>query len=354
MNLTILSVVLNLIYADAIEEITRRDAVLPNLLQTEFEANSTCAWNVKIAARTTAGAKAEGYAVQSSDYESDTRVQASLAWAHYEAYAKVTGTAQRISAANGRLAGGGDGAIMEELSDAVNELAVKISQHTYSGSVAASPAQIEGLARAVDSTGTYAGISQGTYADWASGENTHALASISVDAIRTKLLRPFKDNTGRYPRFAICPGNVFDAVAGLFDASTTIQTTTVQTAQMGTVDIGKMGFRGIMVDGVPIIEDRHCTANTMYALDDEKLSYRQVPPVWTSYDPGQLQALVKQVTGKTIPLNEIEAALQRASRRLAVQINALAKDGDSTKLQVVLDCQLRLKARNAAAKLTFT
>lgn len=351
MGLSDISSVLNLIFGAAITEQFRRDTILPNILPVKQEANGTCLWDVKIAARTTAGPRAQGADASGSDYSSDTKVQASLTWAHYEAFASITGTADRIAKANGRA--GGQDILGQELQDAADELSVKISQHCYSGNVGNSPVEVEGLARAVDSTGTYAGLAQGTYADWASGENTHALASISKDAIRTKLLRPFKDNTGKRPPLVLCPGNVYDAVVGLFEESARIFVTTVQTP-MGPVDIGKMGFQGVMLDGVPFLEDRHCTANTMYAIDPAYTELVQVPPAWTSMDPGQLQGLLKMLTGKEVAVDEIKAAMKAATSRLSAQVNALAKTGDSTKLQLVLDLQLRVRRRNAAAKLAFT
>lgn len=355
MNLAAISAVLNIILAEVIEGQFRRDAVLPNLLSCEPESNSTCTWSAKFEGRSTAGARAEGYAVGSGDFSTDARAQATLAWAHYESYAQITGTAQRVAAANGRL-GVSDGALNEELNDAAEELAAKVSENSYGGSVAASPPQLEGLARAVDSSGTYAGIAPSTYAGWASGENTLALSALSVAEVRTKLLRPFKDATGRYPEFILTDGTVYDALLELGDGLVQVQTAPLTTAalQGQKVDVVGLGFRYLTVDGVPVIEDRHCTSQTMYALDSRYLSYRQVPPEWTSMDPGQLQRMIKEIYGSTVALDEIVGAMRRATRRISVQINALGKTGDSTRLQLVADLQLRLKRRNAAAKLILT
>lgn len=355
-NYSAVSAWLNLMYAPGLTEQFRRDAVLPNLIPTVFEANSTCTWRVKLAGRNTAGARAEGYAVQSSDMSTDTRLQASLAWAHYEAYASITGTAQRIAAANTGYsqAIGGGGELDREIADAGEELAVKMSEDSYGGSVADTPAEIEGLARAVDSSGTYAGINSGTYTTWVSGEATLATTDLSVPAIRANLFRAVKDATGRKPSVVLCSGTVMDSVKALADSQAAV--TVIQTPGMGAVNIANLGFDGVMVDGVPFIEDRHATASTMYALDLAYLEYAQIPPDWISMDPGQIRQMVIDVTGKSVPLGEIEAAVMAArnGRKMVAQINALAKTGDSTQVQVVLDAQLRLRRRNAASKLTLT
>lgn len=353
LGLSAISAVLNLRYSGQITENFRRDSVLAYLLPVRSEANSTCTWDVKLAARNTAGARAAGADASGSDYSNDVRLQATIAWAHYEAFATITGTADRIARANGRYAGGQD-LLGEELTDAGDELAVALSTHSYSGDYTASPVELAGLAQAVDgSAGTYAGIATASYATWVSPENTTTLATLTKDNIRQLLIRPFKDNTGKRPPMIVCPGNVYDRVVSLFDEQSRIIVQTVQTP-MGQMDIGKAGFTGVVLDGVPIIEDRHCTANTMYALDPMFVEYVQVPPAWTALDPGQLQGMLRQMTGKVIPLDQITAAMAAAGTRLSAQINALAKTGDSTKLQLVLDCQLRVKRRTGAAKLTLT
>lgn len=350
--LATISPVLNLVYGKRIIDAFRRDAVLPNLFPVVMEANSTCTWPVRIAARNTAAPKAAGYDVQSSDYSTDVPLQASLAWAHYEAYASITGTAQRIAAANKGFVGGRN-ALDGEIKAASEELAVKLSTHTYSGDYTATPPELAGIAQAIDAAGTYAAIIPGSYADWAASEETGSLSAISIDMIRTKVIRKHKDQTGRRPDFMIAPGAVFDAVAAKFDASTTINVTTVRTAR-GPVDIAALGFTGIMIDQVPLIEDRHCTSNTIYSVDAENFEYVQVPPDWLSLDPGHIQGMLLEVTGSRVPVEQIEAEMRAATQRLTVQINALAKSGDSTKVQAVIDLQLRMLRRNRGAKLTLS
>lgn len=354
-TLTSISAFLNLVYGPGSVDQFRRDVILPNLIPTVYEANSTCTWRAKVAARNTAAAKAQGYEVQSSDFSTDTKLQATIAWAHYEAYASITGTAQRIAAANGGSASlGGGGEFEREMADAGEELAVKLSTHSYSGDYTATPVELAGLAQAVDSTGTYAGLAQGTYSDWAATENTVATADLSVDKIRTLLFRGVKDATGKKPSVALCSGTIMDAIKALADSQTAVQI--IATPFMGQVNIAQLGFDGVLVDGVPFLEDRHCTANTIYAGDLAQLEYVQVPPDWLSMDPGQLAGMMKDITGKNIPADVIVKAITDAKvgRRMMAQINALSKVGDSTRVQLVLDAQLRLRRRNSWGKLTLT
>lgn len=351
-----LSAILNLMYGGGITATLRRDTVLPHLIPTVFEANPACQWQVKVGARNTAGPRAQGADASGGDYSTDTKLGATIAWAHYESFASITGTAQRIAAANpGFNAGiGGGGEFDREMADASDELAVAISEDSYSGDYTATPVEIAGLAAAIDSTGTYAGIAQGSYSTWASGEASLATSALSVASLRQYLFRPVKNATGRKPSVVFCPGDVMDSIKSLADNSGVLQN--IVTPQMGVVNIANLGFEGVMIDGVPFVEDRHCTSSTLYAVDLSQLEYVQVPPDWLNVDPGQLQGMLKELMGQNIPLDQIASAINgvRTGRQLVAQVNALAKSGDSTKVQLVLDMQLRLRRRNAAAKLALT
>ena len=357
--LSAVSAVLNLVYGPGVTETLRRDSVLMNVVRARPMANSTATWRVKIGARNTAAEHAEGYDVQSSDFSTDTRLQATLNWAHYEAYAAITGTAQRISTANSARQNSGYGTLLdEEMMDAANELTVKMSTHCYSGSEAASPVQLGGLARAVKGSVSYAGIDPATYTTWIAGENTDSLANLTLDLIRRKAFRPVLDATGKRPDIAILPGALHDLVSGLIDpAQRVILPFMAPVGPNGTpqqVNLASLGFTGFMLDGVPFVEDRHCTTNTIYAGSLADIEFQQTPPEWTSMDPGQIAGMIKELNGRTVPIDLITQAIQNSTSRLTAQINALSKTGDSTKCQLVLDAQLCLKRRNAWAKLTLS
>ena len=350
--LATIAAALSLVFDEQISDNFRRDAVLPNLLRVVPSGNDTATWKTKIAARNTAAAVAEGHTVVDGDFSTDTRLTASLTWAHYESYFALSGTAMRISAANG---GGGDngGALIEEMTDSLDELTVKISSDSYAGAVTASPVQVEGLARAVKSSVAYAGIDPATYTTWVAAQNTLATASLSIANLRTKLLRPYKDANGKMPEFVICDGATWDLIAALGDSKTVISIDTITTA-MGRVNLAELGFRAVRIDGVPFIEDRHCTTSVLYALDSKNVFYRQTPPLVASMDPAILQRAIKDLTGKDVGSNDIVAAQLRMQGRLTPQINLLAKSGDSTRGQAVIDLRLCVRSRAKTAKLTLT
>ncbi|MCI0346683.1 MAG: hypothetical protein L0221_14765, partial [Chloroflexi bacterium] len=290
--------------------------------------------------------------VEDADFSTDVRKQATLTWAEYFGYAKVSGLAESIAAAN---AGEGEDLLLSESKDAIEELSVKLSEHTYSGSVDASPTELEGLARAVDSTGTYAALAAATYTEWASGEDTLATASLSLANLRTKLHRKFKDGCGIWPEFVTCSGTLFDLVCGLYNDQSRIMVTEIHTSARGNINLKAVGgFRAVEVDGIPYIEDRHATASTFYANHSANLSYRQVPKAGSAASPEQVRAAIKALTGDDLPLEAIAEQLKKGSSRLQPWVKALAATGDSTKLMIGWYGQLRVKHRNRASKLLLT
>lgn len=350
--LSAITAVMNLLYGDAMADQIRRDVLMPNLLPVRTGRNSTMTWTVKSAARAAGGAFAEGADMSDSDFDSHHRLQASLAWAEYRTGAKVSGLSEALSRVNGSPAL--DPSLFnDEIRDAIDYLAVLISQHTYSGNVAASPTQLAGLATAVDSSGSYAGIDPGTYTDWVAAENTLATADLSLDNISQNLIRPIKDNCGMYPVFMVSSGSVFDKVKALFGDSVRYLDE-VQTIDGGTVNLkARGGFRAIEVDGVPLIEDRHATSNTIYGFARDAVEYQQVPAVGPDQAGVIIQA-VKALTGMTLEEDQVAAMLRASTQRLQPTIEMLGKTGDNHKAMVKVYAQIGVRYRNRTGKLTLT
>lgn len=353
LSLTAITAVMNLVYADAMADQIRRDVLLPNIVPVKLGKNSTTTWPVKVAGRTAGGAYAEGADMSDGDFDSHARLQGSLAWAEYRTGAKISGLADALSRANGSMAVD-MGLFNDEIKDAIDILATKVATHSYSGSVAASPPQIEGLARAVDASSTvYAGIDPATYTDWVSTENTLALTDLSFDTLRENLIRPVVDACGMYPRLVLVPGNIFDAVGALFGDQRRF-TDTVMGVGGEQVNLKlRGGFRAIEVDGVPYVEDRHCTANTAYAIGPDAIEYSQVPAVGAD-DPMVAIAAVKDLIGVDLTQDQVRAMFAASSARLQPKVEMLAKTGDSVKAMVKLYAQLRVRYRNRCGKLLFT
>jgi len=358
-SLAAISAALTLIFQDQTVAQFRQDVVLPNLLGVKRGRNDMCTWPAKFEGRTAGGAYGEGADMADGDFDSHDRTKASLNWASYRKGAKVSGLAQSIAAASGGT-GAGDltDVLLEEVVDAVNDLAIDVSIHSYSGNPGASPVQLAGAALAIDSdTGSsFAGVDPATYSEWVSGENTLPTAQLSESNLSKYLHRPVRDATGSDPDFVTCSGALFDKVRDLGRERGDPPVVMVRTAG-GMVDVRKhLGMRAVTVDGVPYIEDRHATANTFYAFSGRFVEYRQIPARGSSATPEEVRQAMFNLTGVDVPVHDIERGLRAmfGGQQIVPYVEVLGKTGDAFKVMVKVYLQLAWKRRNAFAKLTLT
>jgi len=339
---------MSLVYQDRMVDQFRRDVVLLNLLEVKPGRNETCTFPVKVAARTAGGPFTEGADLDASDIDSHVRLTGSLNWAQYRKGARVSGLAKALAAASGS-----EDPMSEEIMDALDELALDIGADLYAGNHAATPPEIAGAALAIDdSDDNFAGIDTGTYTDWLAGEDTVATSALSVSELRTKLHRPVRDVTGMDPEFVTCRGSVIDSLKDLFgEKADTIQE--VRTNARGTVDIhAATGARAISIDGVPYIEDRHATANTLYAWNSRFCHIKQVPASMPS--SAQVAAAMKMLTGVDVEVSDVEARLRAGAGKLVPTIEFLAQNGDAYTAQVKAYLQMAWLRRGAFSKLALT
>lgn len=333
----------------------RTDVIGLALIGVEPGQGANCVVPVKIDGRNTAAPHAEGDDAESGDYSTHTRKQATTEWAEYWSFALVTGKAEAI-AASGGYAGGN--LIAEEVRDALNELSVKLGAHFYAGNHLATPPELAGAALAVDgSDDNFAGIDTGDYTSWKAGEATVASASLTVAWIRENLFRPVKNSTGRNPEYVTTTGALMDQLKALIGANAEV-VTTITTSGGGKVEIAQdFGATAIRIDGVPFVEDRHCTAGTMYAWGRDAVKFRQLrKPLDADATPAEIQQAILQLTNQDIPLSMVETMIRamNGATTIVPTIEALAKTGDSRKFMIGVKGQLAWKRRNSLAKAVIT
>lgn len=356
------SAVLNIIFADTLANQFNNSYPVLNLFDVENGANSVCLWPVKFRTRTAGGVYAEGADMSSGDYDSNTPLQASHAYAQYRKGARVSGLAQAVSAQSGGLALNID-VVQNEIADAVDSLFLDLSTHLYSGNVGASPVQLAGLAAAIDSStaAPYAGIDPATYTDWKSAEATIAAASLNIANIRTYLLNPVQDAAGPNPDMVLCDRVFYDKVKVLADQSGDAPMMMIGGQRRLLRDLG---VNAVTVDGVPFIYDRFCTSNTAYAITRKDVKIVQVPDATQLYtsDPARAAANARIIAGhvadmlaNTMQVSEAEIAqmLMAQSGRLQPAMVEIAKAGDADNFMVKIYAQMKYKKRNSHAKLVL-
>lgn len=350
---------LDLILADRIAKQFRTDSIFLNVIRHRAARNSALTWAVKFDTRTAGGAYAAGAAFSASEIDSHARVQATLGWANYRHALEVADETLDIVAATG----GAEGVdlIGSEAMDVADKLSTTLGAHCFSGGgPGASPSpELAGAAIAIDaSDDDFANVNTGTYTDWASSELTDSLSNLSKDLLRTKVLRPIKDATGRPPDILFTTGAIMDRIANVFDGDSDDMSEVYLRSAGGMVSLQKIGgARAYSLDGVPIVEDRHCTSGTVYGVSTDQVELRFVPPAPFVQTPAEMARLVQQVAGlDRIPeVSDIAARMSRLQQTFRPVLVHGGKLGTSERIFLRSgNVQLQWSRRDAFSKLTLS
>jgi hypothetical protein len=317
--------------------------------------NDALTYNPKFDGRTAGGPYNEGADMADVDFDGHKRAKAIIPWAQYRTGAKISGLASALVGQDAPGQAFDMDLWNEEVNDAIDKLAVDLGQDLYAGDPTASPTELAGAAIAIDdSAAVFATINPAVDTAWVSGNNSIPFASLSKQNIREKLFRPVIDATGRHPDAVTCPGNVFDAVLGIFQDDTDVVTEINIRRNDGTVEpVFLGGARAVILDGVPIIEDYQATANTMYAWTLRDVEVVQVPTLVPA-DASRVVRALKMLTGVDVPLNQVEERIRARRGMLVPTVEILAQTGDAYKAQIKVYLQVKWKRRNAFAKLVLT
>lgn len=342
------SVILSILQAERITSQINREVVALNLLDV-LPCGDPLAWTVKFTGRTAAGVVAETAAAPTPT--SDVRITASLSVGEYSDTAGVTGRAQAAAAMSLNPLGvaGGVDLMNDELKDAVNNVAASLGDHIYSGSGANS---IIGMATAIDSSGTYAGIDPSTYTEWVSTEDTGSLASLSFAMLRTTITN-IRNLSGKRPNLALCKPEILDRIKSLF---ATYPANVAEIVVNGQVRKLVSGARAVMCEDVWFVDDPRCTANVIYFLNTDFIKLRSMPQFTSAtYAPDQIAAEIKRITGETIRAEEAAMLVGRAlNGGLIPFIKRLGPTGNQESDQVIVYPQLQVIRRNAHGKLVLS
>ena len=269
-----------------------------------------------------------------ADYIADTFVPATGIWSEYDAAVKVTGLSMAVAASSNGTPADVKDQFGSALDAAYEELAVLLRTDAYAG-VSTSPQSLIGpyggtTVGAPGSTGSYYNINRGGSAplpNWAGNvlRNGGALRSITGSLLDSAFRAVF-DARGTSPNVLVTTSAVFDALKDQFNARYTREISTGSTSM-----VLQGGYKAIMWNGVPIIRDPGCPANTVLGLDTSTLSFRQLTPV---SDPFVMATTAQLKASGTMdmPAGQIP---------FTVQVKPLSIAGDYVRYQVGWKGQLR-------------
>ncbi len=318
------------LFASEITSSINRAVVLAQLIPTKNGRGQNIQWGVKFGS-SVGSTIADGADV--STFNSDDKVPAVLQFGTYHDAFAITGKAAAAAAAAGNPEELAD-LFSDELKDSVNRLARKIGGDVYTGSGATDT--IHGLtatAGPLDTTGTYAGIARGTYAQWASNELDAGGGALSLSMMRAQR-KDIYNASGEKPDLIICDATQHEKYGALFGAERRYVDQVRIRGEMIRLD---GGYQVLEFDGIPVVEDAQAPAATMLFLNTRYLHMEQLP------DPS---TVLNQSMGSVALEGTNEEQFGDSPIRLTARIVPLAKTGDKYKFALYCYPQLVSKRCN--------
>ncbi len=294
-------------------------------------------WDVEFSGAT-AAAHADGAAVGAGELSYDPMVGATIPWGLYRSAFSVSDT--EIDAASSTI--GVEDAVMdifgERMEGAFTKLAQLINQDVILGTGtdgSGNPNIIGLLGGSTDASGTYAGISRGTYTEW----KGNVLANGGVArAITTDLMDQMEANiytsSRLKPNAIVCTPATRRKYKGLFEQSRRVVTD-------GRAPLTYSGGTSEFDYGTaPVVRDADCAAGKMLWLNTGYLDLVQLPHRSMANYIRQMDMALKSSDGGTsTPLP------------LVAVVTPLPKVGDAVLMQVSIKLQLRVRRANAFGQL---
>lgn len=336
-----------------------------HLLESKVATGAQCTWTVEFSGQSNAVATAETATYVPGDSTSEIERLAALGFGKYEKHSAVSGKAERIAQAVPRppgahsLISSKNRLLMSRAGRSYERVVRGVAADVYAGVTGQNPEQIVGLAQAVDSTGTYAGLAQGTYSEWASVEDTVTTANLSISAVREKLILPIFNACGKYPTVLATGSTIFLGLLNLLGSNSDPYVRGIEVpGPGGTVRKLAAGAKAFMIDEIPVILDRDCTAGTIYGLNTEHLWLEQLPTLEYGFPDEQIRSLLMMIdpAAKNLTDDQLIKISQgiRNPSGILPSFKLLGAVGDQEQVICTAYAQLVVELRNAHGKLAVT
>lgn len=324
------------LFNDEVYPQMNRSAVLASMLPYKAGSGKNLAWDVEFGTAAGDGPLAEGTNV--SNFNDDEVKSAILSWGDYSEAFAVTGKALAAAASAGNPAELAS-LFLEKLERRVRAMTKKINQDLYTGTGAASTIQgLDDTNGALNSTGTYATIDRAVDTQWAGNElrNGGVPRPLSFTLMRDAKKEAYIDS-GEFVDLIVTDPHQFERYGALCDNNRRYIDNIRTAAGMIKLD---GGWRALEFDGIPVVCDVDCPAGTMYFLNTNYLSLRQLPDASTSANRG---AGMVQLHGTP------DAMAGSGNTALSARLNLLSVAGDTYKVQLINYPQLECRKPNANA-----
>ena len=256
-------------YRDDIIRTMNRKSVALQVLTVKQGKGPNCAWVVEEDA-----AVGENYAegADAANFGSDAQTGATLSWGLYRSNFRVTDLA-RSAAVGADSPKGNVDLWARTIINAAGKLASTLNVALYDG--AGTGTTWAGLGVAIgDTTNTYAGIDRSADSWWQpTVVDPGSSTSVTLALIRSDL-RAIYEAGGERPDLGFCSPTIFNSIGNLFDANRRY-VDQIRTAR-GQITLDATA-RAINVEGCNFVEDKDCTASTIYYVNTDYVEIRYLP-----------------------------------------------------------------------------
>jgi hypothetical protein len=118
--------------------------------------------------------------------------------------------------------------------------------------------QFDGFGAMIAASGTYGGIAPADLAEWVSPVHLNGAVDRAVSLALIQKLDGACTNGKTTPSMFVSRQNVFDEVYNLFTAFQRIE----------SEEVGKLGFKSLIVNGKPLVVDAACAAKSILAINE--------------------------------------------------------------------------------------
>jgi hypothetical protein len=324
-------------YAHELIPTVNRTCVALRVLPMRVGGGSNCSWVVK-GSGATAAVMAEGAAVGTPG--NDAQIPAVLSWSFYKADGGASGPAQAAAATVSSPKGNANLLAMNVI-DSVAQLASEINQDVYTGDPTASPVEIGGLDYALGSvTNTYATINRTSQAAARPTIFNPGVATPITHSMLRKDISDIKVACGEAPDLALCHPDVFNEIAGTFDATRRYNQTTELTNARGRIVLDA-SVNAVTISGCTYIEDKDATRESgngsgrIYYLNTKYVEFDLLPPK----EIAGLLAAMGLAPGTMLKANDGYGELP-----LLAAVVAMGKTGDADLFMAKSYLQLKVKS----------
>ncbi len=312
-----------------------RRAVLAQMLPVTQEMQNgigkNVAWDIEVSGAT-AASFVDGADVGSGEFSYDPIVLATTPWGAYRSAFSISNFELNAAASSmagpvalGQLVG-------ERMDGAFSKICSVINSDLYigDGTDGSGNPTIIGLNTSLAATGSYAGLSQGSYSEWAGNVSANAGTprALTFDLLAA-LEAQIYNTRGEGPKFLITTPSVVTKYEGLF-------TPGVRVVGNNGGDVYNAGAGKLYWRGLEVVRDRDCPAGTLYMLNQDYMDIRVLP--WASVPDG--------VTVKSVNLPSSNG-MGMTSTALSCNVYPLARTGSAVKFVCEMYLQMRVKNRNA-------